>query len=109
MLRSRCRVGARADVVATVQNTGFTVDVSAEGARIAVPRAIDQGTSVRLRVHLPDAQAGIDCVCRAVWCKPSETFAGMYEVGMSFVDMTDDDRLRLEQLCSQLAQVDVAE
>jgi len=48
-----------------------------------------------VKLALPDGRPEIVCRCRVVWCEPSEAEEGMFEAGLEFEDLSDDDRRRL--------------
>jgi c-di-GMP-binding flagellar brake protein YcgR len=76
-------------------------DISKGGICIESPRALQDGMTMQVRVHIPmlnkfsksflkiyenDAEQYFIAIAKTIWCKPS---AGKYMVGMEFVNVDE--------------------
>ena len=76
-----------------------TRDVGAGGICVKLESFVQAPTSVNIVLKLPDGQAPIETVGRVAWCVREKKLIGRkhaaYETGISFPDLTVDQRERL--------------
>lgn len=95
------RVEVRAAVTMTSDSNlyvGFMADLSEGGVFIATHELLPMGEVVDLRLELPDGGDPIEVTAEVRWQRPVSDAANdmMPGFGARFVDMSDDDRARLE-------------
>ncbi len=75
-----------------------TRDVSAGGLRLLSDRPREKGEQLDLEMLLPDG-SWLRVITKVAWSvKLDVGSAAEYEVGLRFVDLTQDDRVRLKPL-----------
>lgn len=97
MLRTEQRTVPRITTRLTVEAIGPTVNISAGGMCVLMADPMREGTAPTLSFLLPDDPNPVRCRGRITWCRPSRIDPDLYEVGVSFVDIADADRRRIEE------------
>jgi c-di-GMP-binding flagellar brake protein YcgR len=95
MLRTELRTAPRITTRITVESVGPTLNISAGGMCVLMADPMREGTSPRLSFLLPDDPAPIECKGRIVWCRASKIDPELYEVGLTFLDITAADQQRV--------------
>jgi hypothetical protein len=95
MLRTEQRGSPRITTRITVEAVGPTVNISAGGMCVLMADPMRVGTKPTLTFALPDEIAPIVCTACITWCRPSTIDPELFEVGLSFAAISDDDRRRL--------------
>jgi Tfp pilus assembly protein PilZ len=54
-----------------------------------------EGSKPTLTFSLPDETEPIVCTGRIAWCRPSSIDPELFEVGLTFLEITDEDRRRV--------------
>ena len=95
MLRTEVRTTPRITTRITVESIGPTLNISAGGMCVLMADPMREGTTPTLQFTLPDQEHPVACKGRITWCRASKIDPDLFEVGLAFVDITDDDRQRI--------------
>jgi len=95
MLRTEMRTSPRITTRITVESIGPTLNISAGGMCVLMADPMREGTTPALGFALPDDEAPVTCRGRITWCRVSKIDPELYEVGVAFVDISDEDRQRV--------------
>lgn len=95
MLRTEMRTSPRITTRITVESIGPTLNISAGGMCVLMADPMREGTAPSLRFTLPDDEKPVFCKGRITWCRSSKIDPELYEVGLAFVEISDDDRQRV--------------
>jgi|WetSurMetagenome_2_1015567.scaffolds.fasta_scaffold12369_6 Tfp pilus assembly protein PilZ len=95
MLRTEQRGTPRITTRITVESIGPTVNISAGGLCVLMADPFRVGTKPRLTFTLPDELEPVVCTAKIVWCRPSTIDPELFEVGLSFEAIGDEDRRRV--------------
>jgi Tfp pilus assembly protein PilZ len=95
MLRTELRSSPRITTRITVEAVGPTVNISAGGMCVLMADPMREGTTPIVVFNLPDDPGAVTCRGQIMWCKPSRIDPELYEVGLTFVEMSDADRQRI--------------
>ena len=95
MLRTEQRGTPRITTRITVEAVGPTLNISAGGMCILTADPLSEGAKPTLTFLLPDDLAPVICKGRIAWCRPSTIDPELFEVGVSFVEISDADRCRV--------------
>ncbi|MBM4017364.1 MAG: PilZ domain-containing protein [Planctomycetes bacterium] len=95
MLRTEQRGSPRITTRITVEAIGPTLNISAGGMCVLMADPLREGTKPNLAFTLPDDPQPIACRGRIVWCRPSKIDPELFEVGLSFAEISDEDRARI--------------
>ncbi len=95
MLRTEMRTAPRITTRLTVESIGPTLNISAGGMCVLMADPMREGTTPTLNFALPDGGPPITCKGRITWCRASKIDPDLFEVGLSFVDIRDEDRRRI--------------
>ena len=95
MLRTETRTSPRITTRITVESVGPTLNISAGGMCVLMADPMREGTAPRLTFTLPDDPEPVTCKGRITWCRASKIDPELYEVGLSFLDIRDEDRQRV--------------
>jgi Tfp pilus assembly protein PilZ len=95
MLRTEQRGSPRITTRITVESIGPTLNISAGGMCILMADPLREGAKPTLSFNLPDDPQPVVCRGRIAWCRPSKIDSELYEVGVSFAEIADDDRRRV--------------
>ena len=95
MLRTEQRGSPRITTRITVESIGPTVNISAGGMCVLMADPFRVGTRPRLTFTLPDDLEPVVCTAKIAWCRPSTIDPELFEVGLSFETVSDDDRRRI--------------
>jgi len=95
MLRTEQRTQPRITTRLTVETVGPTVNISAGGMCVLMADPMREGMTPDLTFVLPDDPAPIRCKGRIAWCRTSKIDPELYEVGISFTEIGDDERRRV--------------
>jgi len=95
MLRTEQRGCPRITTRITVDAIGPTLNISAGGMCVLMADPMREGTKPTLSFTLPDDPEPISCRGRIVWCRPSKIDPELFEVGVSFAEITDEARNRI--------------
>jgi c-di-GMP-binding flagellar brake protein YcgR len=100
-LPARIRFGAAGSRAAEPSElAGTTLDLSIGGARVALPTRLGAGTTVALRVEVPDDEVGtIDCAARVAHAGEllAPRAGHRYQAGLEFLDLPPEPRRALER------------
>jgi len=95
MLRTEQRGQPRITTRITVEAIGPTLNISAGGMCVLMADPMREGSRPTLTFSLPDAPDVITCRGRISWCRPSRIDPELFEVGLAFEDISDDDRRKV--------------
>jgi Tfp pilus assembly protein PilZ len=95
MLRTELRTSPRITTRITIEAVGPTVNISAGGMCVLMADPMREGAAPIVAFNLPDDPAAITCRGQIMWCKPSRIDPELFEVGLTFVDISDADRERV--------------
>ena len=95
MLRTEQRGSPRITTRITVESIGPTINISAGGMCVLMADPFRVGTKPRLTFTLPDDLEPVVCTAKIVWCRPSTIDPELFEVGLSFETVGDEDRRRI--------------
>ncbi len=95
MLRTEQRGNPRITTRITVESVGPTLNISAGGMCVLMADPLREGSKPTLTFSLPDDPDPIICHGRIVWCRPSKIDPDLYEVGLTFLEISDADRGRV--------------
>ena len=60
------------------------------------PKAIDKGAQIRVRIEDPKFREVVDWTARVVWVNPPPPIATTWVVGVEFVELSRDLKLRIQ-------------
>jgi c-di-GMP-binding flagellar brake protein YcgR len=95
MLRTELRTSPRITTRITVEAIGPTLNISAGGMCVLMADPMREGTAPMLSFLLPDEPDPVVCKGRITWCRTSRIDPELYEVGLSFVEISEADRERV--------------
>ncbi len=95
MLRTEQRSHPRITTRITIQSVGPTLNISAGGMCVLTADPLREGLTPEITFELPDDPQPITCRARIAWCRTSKIDPELYEVGLSFTEIQDDDRERV--------------
>jgi len=95
MLRTEMRTSPRITTRITVESIGPTLNISAGGMCVLMADPMREGTTPTLTFLLPEDETPVTCKGRITWCRASKIDPELYEVGVAFVDIRDEDRQRV--------------
>jgi len=95
MLRTELRTSPRITTRLTVESIGPTLNISAGGMCVLMADPMREGTTPTLQFSLPDEDVPIVCKGRITWCRASTIDPDLFEVGVAFIDIRDEDRQRI--------------
>jgi len=95
MLRTEMRTTPRITTRITVESIGPTLNISAGGMCVLMADPMREGTTPTLQFTLPDQEWVVTCKGRITWCRSSKIDPDLFEVGLAFVDISEDDRQRI--------------
>jgi hypothetical protein len=95
MLRTELRGCPRITTRITVEAIGPTVNISAGGMCVLMADPLHEGSKPTLSFTLPDDLVPVICSGRIAWCRPSDIDPELFEVGLSFETISDEDRRRV--------------
>jgi Tfp pilus assembly protein PilZ len=95
MLRTEQRSTPRITTRITVECVGPTLNISPGGMCVLTADPMREGTQPTLMFNLPDDPVAVRCRARIVWCRASRVDPELYEVGLAFTEISDEDRRRL--------------
>ena len=78
-----------------------SLDLSTEGARFATIRSVTKGDLVMVRLEVRAGAPAVECKGRICWVEPMED--RVREFGVRFVDLTEDERLEIDQAMVEAA------
>ena len=79
----------------TVVSVGPTINLSPGGMCILIADPFRVGTKPTLSFTLPDDVRPITCTGRIIWCRPSDIDPKLFEVGLSFETIADEDHRKV--------------
>ena len=106
MLRTESRSEPRITARLIVESVGPTLNLSVGGMCVLMANQFKTGVEVSLQFKLPGIEQSIHCKSCVVWAKRSDIDRDLYEVGLSFVDISDADRQVIEQFIDSRAGVE---
>jgi c-di-GMP-binding flagellar brake protein YcgR len=95
MLRTENRSQPRITTRITVESVGPTVNISAGGMCVLMADPMREGLTPTITFELPDAPKPVVTKARIVWCRTSRIDPELYEVGLTFTEMSDENRRRV--------------
>ena len=95
MLRTEQRGNPRITTRITIETVGPTLNISAGGMCILTADPLREGSKPILNFTLPDDPEPIVCKGRIAWCRPSKIDPELFEVGVTYAEITDADRRRV--------------
>jgi Tfp pilus assembly protein PilZ len=95
MLRTELRSCPRITTRITIEAVGPTVNISAGGMCVLMADPMREGATPNVTFSMPDDPAAVTCRGQIMWCKPSRIDPELFEVGLTFMEITDDDRQRV--------------
>lgn len=95
MLRTEQRGCPRITTRITVESVGPTINISAGGMCILMADPMREGMQPVLSFTLPDDPKPVVCKARITWCRPSKIDSELFEVGVLFTEINDEDRNRI--------------
>jgi c-di-GMP-binding flagellar brake protein YcgR len=79
----------------TVESIGPTLNISAGGMCVLMADPMREGTTPTLSFTLPEDEHPVTCRGRITWCRASKIDPDLFEVGVAFVEIADEDRQRI--------------
>jgi hypothetical protein len=79
-----------------------SLDLSLEGARFATIRPVRTGDAVMARLEIRSGESAVECKGRVCWVRPMQDRVRHF--GVRFVDLSDEERSRIEQLLNEAAR-----
>jgi len=76
-------------------------NVSCGGLCMIIPHKISEGNVIRVEIPTDDKSRQIKAFCEVQWCK--ENGQGLFEVGVSFIALKEDDLEYLNKYITQHA------
>jgi c-di-GMP-binding flagellar brake protein YcgR len=95
MLRTELRTSPRITTRITVESVGPTINISAGGMCVLMADPLREGMTPCLAFELPDDPVSITCKGKIVWCRTSRIDPELYEVGLTFTEISEADRQRV--------------
>jgi Tfp pilus assembly protein PilZ len=95
MLRTEQRGSPRITTRITVESVGPTLNISAGGMCVLMADPLREGSKPTLSFTLPEDPNPVVCQARIAWCRPSKIDPELYEVGLTYTDITEEDRRRI--------------
>ena len=95
MLRTELRMNPRITTRITVEAVGPTINISAGGMCVLMADPMREGALPTLTFTLSDDQAPVVCKGRIIWCRTSKIDPELYEVGLTFAEISDADQRRV--------------
>ena len=95
MLRTEKRTQPRITTRITIESVGPTLNISAGGMCVLMADPMREGLVPKITFELPDDLAPVVAKARIVWCRPSHIDPDLYEVGLTFAELSDGDRERV--------------
>ena len=95
MLRTENRSQPRITTRITVESVGPTVNISAGGMCVLMADPMREGLTPTITFELPDDPKPVVAKARIIWCRTSRIDPELYEVGLTFTEMTDENRQRV--------------
>jgi c-di-GMP-binding flagellar brake protein YcgR len=95
MLRTEKRTQPRITTRITIESVGPTLNISAGGMCVLMADPMREGLTPKITFELPDDPEPVACKARIVWCRASHIDPDLYEVGLTFAEMSDEDRRRV--------------
>jgi len=95
MLRTENRSQPRITTRITVESVGPTVNISAGGMCVLMADPMREGLTPTITFELPDDPKPVVAKARIVWCRTSRIDPELYEVGLTFTEMSDENRRRV--------------
>jgi len=95
MLRTEQRSQPRITTRVTVESVGPTLNISAGGMCVLMADPMREGTTPAVTFSLPDDPMPIRCKARIAWCRTSQIDPDLYEVGLSYSEIGDEDQKRI--------------
>ena len=95
MLRTENRSQPRITTRITVESVGPTVNISAGGMCVLMADPMREGLTPTITFELPDDPKPVVAKARIVWCRTSRIDPELYEVGLTFTEMSDESRRRV--------------
>ena len=94
-MRTELRMAPRITTRITIESVGPTLNISAGGMCVLMADPMREGTTPNLRFELPDDPVPVICRGRIVWCRTSKIDPELYEVGLTFMEISEADQLRM--------------
>ncbi|HET6441337.1 MAG: PilZ domain-containing protein [Phycisphaerae bacterium] len=95
MLRTENRSQPRITTRITVESVGPTVNISAGGMCVLMADPMREGLTPTITFELPDEPKPVVAKARIVWCRTSRIDPELYEVGLTFTELSDESRRRV--------------
>ncbi len=95
MLRTEKRGHPRITTRITIQSIGPTMNISAGGMCVLTADPLREGLLPEVSFELPDQAQPVVCKARIAWCRTSRIDPELYEVGLAFTEISDEDRKRV--------------
>jgi c-di-GMP-binding flagellar brake protein YcgR len=95
MLRTENRSQPRITTRITVESVGPTVNISAGGMCVLMADPMREGLTPTITFELPDDPKPVVAKARVVWCRTSRIDPELYEVGLTFTELSDENRRRV--------------
>jgi len=95
MLRTELRTSPRITTRLTVESIGPTLNISAGGMCVLMADPMREGTTPTLQFTFPDDDVPVFCKGRITWCRASKIDPDLFEVGLAFIDIREEDRQRI--------------
>jgi len=95
MLRTENRSQPRITTRITIESVGPTVNISAGGMCVLMADPMREGLTPTITFELPDDTKPVVAKARIVWCRTSRIDPELYEVGLTFTELSDESRRRV--------------
>jgi Tfp pilus assembly protein PilZ len=95
MLRTEKRTHPRITTRITIQSVGPTLNISAGGLCVLTADPLKEGLLPEVSFELPDDLVPVVCKARIAWCRTSRIDPELYEIGLAFTEISDEDRQRV--------------
>jgi len=83
----------------------FTENIGLGGVCVVLSKELDKFSEAELLIYLEDGQMPLDCVGRIVWvvrrefAEPNKAIE--YDTGIEFLQLKDNDKLRVERIVQE--------
>jgi c-di-GMP-binding flagellar brake protein YcgR len=95
MLRTELRTAPRITTRITIESIGPTLNISAGGMCVLMADPMREGITPAITFELPDDPVPVACRGRIVWCRTSKIDPELYEVGVTFAEISEADQARV--------------
>ena len=86
---------------------GIIRDLSPRGAQVMTEAMAEVGDIVQIKVELPEGYGAVLALARVAWRKPSTNHFHPHLLGLEFVQIGQDDLVKLEAFAAEHGEIPV--